>query len=53
MSIHENNINSNCGVYTNVHVRNSINFVGCCLATKVFFRQIAIYVMGVDDHRVV
>ena len=27
-------------------------FVGCCLATKVFFRQIPGYVMGVDDRRV-
>ena len=27
-------------------------FVGRFLATKVFFRQIAGYVMGVDDHRV-
>ena len=27
-------------------------FVGRCLAIKVFFRQIASYLMGVDDHRV-
>ena len=26
--------------------------VGRCLAAKVFFRQIAGYVMGVNDHRV-
>ena len=25
--------------------------VGRCLVTKVFFKQIAGYVMGVDDHR--
>ena len=23
-----------------------------CLVTKVYFRQIAVYVMGVDDHRI-
>ena len=31
---------NNCGVYTNVHVCNSINFVGRCLATKVFLGKL-------------
>ena len=36
----------------NIHVKLVYIFVGRCLATKVFFRQIAGNVMGVDDHRV-
>ena len=29
-----------------------LNFVGRCLATKSFYRQIASYGMGIGDHRV-
>ena len=36
----------------NIYVKHVYIFVGRYLATKVFFRQIAGNVMGVDDHRV-
>ena len=43
-------------IRVHVYVCTQILFVGCCLATKVFFFKYCIYVyitgymMGVDDH---
>ena len=51
LSACERSLGSRLGI-DNTKLIVATKIVGHCLATKVVFRQIAGYVMGMDDHRV-